>query len=311
MIFRGTLQDIRLFVAAYEEGSFTAAGLRENTAQSGVSQHIRNLEDAYCVRLFLRERTRVLPTPAADAFYKRCSSIMQELAEAAEELRDYSGSYVEKITIGMMPALNRRIIASTLLRYEEQHPNVKILVIEAMSPQFRSMIKAGDVDFALCVPVEEDRAIRVTPIVSIPDCMIMRSRPDDRDAIAHHLPVLPIKICWASGGYGRRDALINCISSAGMIIGQDRELDSAFAALDLVGRSDWVTIGPSILLDPKLDAGQYALRPLCPRMFFEVALLEDKATSLNPAARAFLDILIEEILNAVADWERRFREAGV
>jgi LysR family transcriptional regulator, nitrogen assimilation regulatory protein len=38
-----SLRQIRLFVAAYEEGSFTAAAHRENATQSGVSQHIHQL----------------------------------------------------------------------------------------------------------------------------------------------------------------------------------------------------------------------------------------------------------------------------
>ncbi len=40
-----SIRDIRVFVAAYEEGSFTAAAARENATQSGVSQHVRKLEE--------------------------------------------------------------------------------------------------------------------------------------------------------------------------------------------------------------------------------------------------------------------------
>ena len=52
------LQDIRLFVAAYEEKSFTAAATRENSTQSGVSHHIRQLETLLNVKLFVREKGR-------------------------------------------------------------------------------------------------------------------------------------------------------------------------------------------------------------------------------------------------------------
>ncbi len=41
----GSFRDIRLFVAAFEERSFTAAARREGATQSGVSQHIRKLEE--------------------------------------------------------------------------------------------------------------------------------------------------------------------------------------------------------------------------------------------------------------------------
>jgi hypothetical protein len=42
---RQTLRGIQLFVAAYEELSFTLAANRENATQSGVSQHVGDLEE--------------------------------------------------------------------------------------------------------------------------------------------------------------------------------------------------------------------------------------------------------------------------
>ena len=71
----GTLRDIRLFVAAYEERSFTGAATRENATQSGVSQHIRKLEESFGVDLFSRDKGRVAPTPAGDGYYRRCIDV--------------------------------------------------------------------------------------------------------------------------------------------------------------------------------------------------------------------------------------------
>ena len=61
-----SLIDIRLFVAAYEERSFTAAAERENATQSGVSQHVAKLERLLGVQLFVREKGRIAATPAGD-----------------------------------------------------------------------------------------------------------------------------------------------------------------------------------------------------------------------------------------------------
>src|ERR1700730_9619959 len=74
LVWRGatmseSLRDIRIFVAVYEERSFTAAAIREHATQSGVSQHIRKLEEGFRVKLFNREKGRVAPTPTADASY--------------------------------------------------------------------------------------------------------------------------------------------------------------------------------------------------------------------------------------------------
>ena len=54
MKFHATLKDICLFVAVFEERSFTRAASRENATHSGVSQHIRKLEASHGVSLFVR-----------------------------------------------------------------------------------------------------------------------------------------------------------------------------------------------------------------------------------------------------------------
>ena len=79
----GGLRDIRLFIAAYEKRSFTAAAIRENTTQSGVSQHIRKLEESFGVKLFSREKGRVAPTPAGENYYHRCIEVLRS-HEAAD-----------------------------------------------------------------------------------------------------------------------------------------------------------------------------------------------------------------------------------
>ena len=78
----GSLRDIRLFVAAYEERSFTAAARREHATQSGVSQHMRKLEDTLRAKLFARDRGRVVPTPAGDSYYRHCIELLNTYAKA-------------------------------------------------------------------------------------------------------------------------------------------------------------------------------------------------------------------------------------
>ena len=72
-----SLTDIRLFVAACEERSFTLAAARENATQSGVSQHIAKLERKLGVTLFTREGGRIMPTAAAEAYYARCLDVLR------------------------------------------------------------------------------------------------------------------------------------------------------------------------------------------------------------------------------------------
>src|SRR5215468_397469 len=55
-----TLDQLRIFIAAADEGSFSAAGRKVRRAQSAISQTLATLEGQFGVKLF--DRTRRLPT---------------------------------------------------------------------------------------------------------------------------------------------------------------------------------------------------------------------------------------------------------
>ena len=63
------LKEIRCFVAAYEEGSFTKAAEREHCTQPGLSVSIQRLESMVSHKLFDRHAGGVTPTVAGRHLY--------------------------------------------------------------------------------------------------------------------------------------------------------------------------------------------------------------------------------------------------
>jgi len=110
-----SLRDIRLFVAVYEERSFTAAATREHATQSGVSQHIRKLEARFGAQLFSRQGGRVAPTPAGDSYYRRCVELLRAYQAADGAVRAYAGgplvSHPIKDIRRHIPNVDTRIVA--------------------------------------------------------------------------------------------------------------------------------------------------------------------------------------------------------
>ena len=105
-------EDIQLFVAVYEERSFTAAAEREHATQSGVSQHIRKLEDRFGVKLFSRDRGTVAPTPAGDSYYRRCVELLRAYQAADSSVRSFAGGLTGEIAVGLMPTMTRCALAA-------------------------------------------------------------------------------------------------------------------------------------------------------------------------------------------------------
>ena len=136
-------RDILLFVAAYEERSFTAAAVREGATQSGVSQHVRKLEERFGARLFTRDAGRVSPTPAADRYYLRCLDVLRAHAEAAQALRDCSTGLSGTVTVGLMPTVTRCALAPALAGFTDSHPNVSVTVHEGYSGALTERVRHG------------------------------------------------------------------------------------------------------------------------------------------------------------------------
>ena len=90
----------------------------------------------------------------------------------------------------------------------------------------------------------------------------------------------------------------------------DAEIDSALVILDLVNRSDWMTVAPCLIATPD---GQDRLRlvPLRqPALIFKVVLLQPAAAVLPPGAAEFLDILRREAEENVSGWSNNYSTLG-
>ena len=72
------LNNLRFFVAVYEERSISAAARKAHATQSGVSVQLRELENRLGVALFERVSTGVVPTKAGEQIYQRAVKILRE-----------------------------------------------------------------------------------------------------------------------------------------------------------------------------------------------------------------------------------------
>src|SRR5215204_6485080 len=138
------LRSIQVFVATYEERSFTAAAKREHATQSGVSQHVRKLEDRLGAKLFSRDRGRVVPTPAGDAYYERCVELLR-LANAADSaVGRFGRGLTGEIVVGLMPTMTRSALTPALSCFTDEQPNVVIRAVEAYSAVLTHQVRAGE-----------------------------------------------------------------------------------------------------------------------------------------------------------------------
>ena len=295
------LQHLKYFVAVFEEGSFSAGAQRVNATQSGLSMHVRQLEDRYQVKLLNRSSTGVTPTEAGKKFYRDAVRVMHAATEAEANLQALSGTVTGHVTVGLMPTFTRSILGPTLIHFADEYPNVKVTVREAYSAELSRQILAGELDFAVVPAFDADVRLRASLMGSDNEYLVVSRDSDIGTGGAVHLSDLPpLDLVLPSPENVRRRKIDQYMSTNTIETGRLMELDSMFTTLDLVAQSDWATILPGILCLPDIHEGPRRVVPIVgPPLAVDYLRIEPMSQPLSDAGQAFYGFLMDELVTAL------------
>ena len=299
-----SLRSIQVFVATYEERSFTAAAKREHATQSGVSQHVRKLEERLGAKLFSRDRGRVVPTPAGDAYYVRSVELLRLASAANSAVSRFRGSLTGEIVAGLMPTMTRSALAPALSRFTDDQPNVVIRVVEAYSAVLTQQVRAGELDFAVVPAIPNTPGIRSRHFLRTIELLV--SRPESR--VRHLDPVRlkdlgSLRLVVPGPQNTRRRSIETYLATNGLQCERVLELDAMLGTLDFVSRSDWVTILPGIMMAADIERPLVTINPIVDPVFtLDLVLIEPSRRAMSPAARSFLEMLQVESERLEEPW---------
>lgn len=308
-----SLQDMKFFVAAYEERSFTAAAARVHATQSGMSQHIKQLEDGLGMQLFVRDKGRIRPSPAGDRYYRQCVEVLRAYEAAARSVRDFSTGLHGEVKVGLMPLTTRCTLAPALQRFVVEHPNVRLHVVEGFSAHLTQLVASQSLDFAVVPAFAERAAVRQRRIHRTQEVLVSAIGSLGLRQLApvrmRDLPAL--KMVLPGRKNARRQMLDIYLRSNRAAVDRAVELDTMHGVLDFVSRTDWVTVLPSVMLMQLSDTSAFCLNPLAdPQLWTDLVLIEPATQALTPESEAFAHVLQVETQRLDAAWEEEIARAG-
>lgn len=117
---------LEIFARVVEEGSFSRAAERLLMTQSGVSQHVRDLERSVGARLFRRGRRGVELTAAGQTLYGYVVRIFSLMAEAENAVVDVRQLAAGQVTIGATPGVSIYLLAEEVHTFRLRYPNLTV-----------------------------------------------------------------------------------------------------------------------------------------------------------------------------------------
>lgn len=125
-----SLNALKAFEASARQESFTKAAQELCVTQGAVSQQVKSLEAELGVRLFRRERQRLLLTDAGRSYLEVVRDAFDRLSMGTERLLQQEKSGV--LTVTTSPNFAAKWLVHRLGRFSEAHPGIDLRVSASM-----------------------------------------------------------------------------------------------------------------------------------------------------------------------------------
>lgn len=160
------LYKLEILVRVVEEGSFSAAAERLLMTQSGVSQHIQDLERSVGTPLFTRSSRGVRLTPAGETLYDYTLRLMALVAEAETAVTDVANLAAGTVTLGATPGVSVYVLSEWVQSFAAVYPNLTVQIQTEITPRIvdgliASRLDVGFVEGELAAALEARMEVRV------------------------------------------------------------------------------------------------------------------------------------------------------
>ena len=139
---------LRQFIAVAEELHFHKAAIRLHIAQPPLSQAINRLEGKLGFSLFTRSKREVKLTPAGNAFLQTAYRTLKELEQGVEHARQVAEGIAGVLTVTAVSIAYYEPLLSTLRRFRQAFPKVRLIIKEMPSSSQAKAILAAEADIA-------------------------------------------------------------------------------------------------------------------------------------------------------------------
>lgn len=286
---------LQTFQAIIETGTTQGAGEKLGLSQSAVSRRLSQLEETLRIKLFLRDKTRLIPTRDSEILRTQMQLLLQrneKLLALAEELRQGNSPAV-RLRIAFPASLTLSIVPAIIKRFLEKAPLVQIELHSGSYDTIERMLldERAELGF-LRMPVQKAGLVE-TPLVRVNTVCVM---PED-----HRLA--------AKEKVSVKDLLDEPLILLGRMRAPRHEIDTVFSrhhmrpnirleAHSVLSACGMVAAGLGVTLVNEMMARDYAHMPLAIRQLEQdithsFAMASPQDVPMTEAGRIFLETTIE------------------
>ena len=142
----------------------TLAAQELHLTQSGVSQHVKSLEDVLGISLFDRIHQRLVPTKSGELLFQHATRGLAEFESALAEIKGADGELRGSIALGVPREFGNNVVLPLLVEFSQKHPRVRFELSLGSASEMGPLLLEGRIDFAFVDDLQLQRGIVADPI---------------------------------------------------------------------------------------------------------------------------------------------------
>ncbi len=142
------LNQLRVFESVFRTKSMTHAAKELHLTQSGVSQHVKSLEDILEIKLFDRIKQKLIPTPAAKELYRHTAKSFEEIETALMRLKKTDEELSGLVRIGVPIQFGNNVLIPLIAEFQKKFPRIQFYLKQGFTHDMGKALLADELDFA-------------------------------------------------------------------------------------------------------------------------------------------------------------------
>lgn len=144
-----SLEQLRAFVAAAEQGSFSAAARSLRKAQSAVSTQVANLEEDLGVRLFSRQGRNPVLTPAGERLLLEAKVVLDRREHLIGVARSFEAHVEHRLVVAIDELYPERALGALFADFAQAFPHVELELLFPVMEDVSRLVQAGKADLGV------------------------------------------------------------------------------------------------------------------------------------------------------------------
>ncbi|UOE95844.1 LysR family transcriptional regulator [Alkalihalobacillus sp. LMS39] len=134
------IDEYRLLIAIKNVGTIRGAAKALHLSQPAISQRVKQIEEHWGEKLFIRTKKKLLITPAGEKIIEFGEELIERETKLLDEISKSTNEVMGRLSLGVSSVVGQYLLPEILESYIEQYPQVNIELFTGLSQDIRHSI---------------------------------------------------------------------------------------------------------------------------------------------------------------------------